>query len=209
MGAALKNMFVVLGNVRLMVFLLIFSGFWVVYWQQFVALPLYIRGYVNPNAKIDLLLSVDAAAVIAFQILVSYLTRKVPSVAAVTLGILIASFSWLILSVRATTPFVIVAILVLAVGEMTQSARYYEYISRLAPPGQQGTYMGYAFLPIAIGYFIGGPLGGYLLHYYGDVLHQPQRMWWAISGIGFVTTLLMWIYDRFAKPAAAEGVTGG
>ena len=208
-GAALKNMFVVLGNVRLMVFLLIFSGFWVVYWQQFVALPLYIRGYVNPNAKIDLLLSVDAAAVIAFQILVSYLTRKVPSVAAVTLGILIASFSWLILSVRATTPFVIVAIFVLAVGEMTQSARYYEYISRLAPPGQQGTYMGYAFLPIAIGYFIGGPLGGYLLHYYGDVLHQPQRMWWAISGIGFVTTLLMWIYDRFAKPAAAEGVAGG
>ena len=38
-GAALKNMFVVLGNVRLMVFLLIFSGFWV-YWQQFVALLL-------------------------------------------------------------------------------------------------------------------------------------------------------------------------
>ena len=97
----------------------------------------------------------------------------------------------------------------LAVGEMTQSARYYEYISRLAPPGQQGTYMGYAFLPIAIGYFIGGPLGGYLLHYFGDVLHRPQRMWWAISGIGFVTTLLMWIYDRFAKPAAAEGVTAG
>jgi dipeptide/tripeptide permease len=198
---ALRNMFVVLGNVRLMVFLLIFSGFWVVYWQQYVALPLYIRGFVNPNAKIDLLLSVDPAAVILFQILVSYWTRKVPSVAAVTLGILIASFAWLIISVRATTPFVVAAIFVLAVGEMTQSARYYEYISRLAPAGQQGTYMGYAFLPIAIGYFIGGPLGGYLLHYYGDVLHRPQQMWWVISGIGFVTTLLMWIYDRFVKPA--------
>ena len=66
-GAALRNMFVVLGNVRLMVFLLIFSGFWVVFWQQFVALPLYIRGYVNPNAKVDLLLSVDPAAVIYFR----------------------------------------------------------------------------------------------------------------------------------------------
>jgi POT family proton-dependent oligopeptide transporter len=200
---ALRNMFVVLGNVRLMVFLLIFSGFWVVYWQQYVALPLYIRGFVNPNAKIDLLLSVDPAAVILFQILVSYWTRKVPSVAAVTLGILIASFAWLIISVRATTPFVVAAIFVLAVGEMTQSARYYEYISRLAPAGQQGTYMGYAFLPIAIGYFIGGPLGGYLLHYYGDVLHRPQQMWWVISAIGFVTTLLMWIYDRFVKPSGS------
>ena len=36
--------------------------------------------------------------------------------------------------------------------------------------------MGYAFLPIAIGYFIAGPLGGYLLHYFGDILHRPQRM---------------------------------
>ncbi len=200
-ATALRNMLVVLGNVRLMIFLLLFSGFWVVYWQQYVALPLYIRGFVNPNAKIDLLLSVDPAAVILFQIVVSYLTRKVPSVTAVTLGVLIASFAWLIVSVRATTPFVVAAIFVLALGEMTQSARYYEYISRLAPAGQQGTYMGYAFLPIAIGYFIGGPLGGYLLHYYGDVLHRPQQMWWVMSGIGFVTTVLMWAYSHF--------VTGG
>jgi POT family proton-dependent oligopeptide transporter len=206
LAVALRNMFVVLGNVRLMAFLLIFSGFWVVYWQQFVAMPLYIRGFINPKANTDLLLLVDSATVILLQIPISYLTRKVPSVAAVTLGILIASFAWLIISVRATTPFVVVAIVVLALGEMTQSARYYEYISRLAPPGQQGTYMGFAFLPIAIGYLIGGPLGGYLLHYYGDVLHRPQQMWWVVSGIGFATTLLMWAYNRFVKPAAAEGV---
>ena len=42
-------------------------------------------------------------------------------------------------------------LVVLALGEMTQSARYYDYISRLAPSGQQGLYMGCAFLPIAIG----------------------------------------------------------
>ena len=45
--------------------------------------------------------------------------------------------------------------------------------------------MGYAFLPIAIGYFVAGPLGGYLLHQFGDVLHRPQRMWWAVTGVGF------------------------
>ena len=151
-----------------MTFLLIFSGFWVVFWQEFIALPLYLRGYVNPNAKVDLLLSVDPATVIALQIVLSYATRKLPSFTAMTLGILIASFSWLILSARPTTPFVIASLFVLALGEITQSPRYYEYVSRLAPPGQQGTYMGYAFLPVAIGYFIAGPLGGYLVHYFGD-----------------------------------------
>src|SRR5438445_56332 len=114
-----------------------------------------------------------------------------------------SSFSWLFLVVHASTGFVIAALFILALGEITQSPRYYEYVSRLAPPGQQGTYMGYAFLPIAIGYLIGGKLGGYLVHYFGDVLHRPEQMWWVVSAIGFATTLLMWIYNILFKPTAA------
>jgi len=203
MIAALRNMLVVLSNLPFVVFLLIFSGFWIIFWQEFIALPLFIRGYVDPNAKIDLLLSVDPATVILFQIAVSYLTRRIPTFTAMTVGILISSFSWLILLLHASTGFVIAALFVLALGEITQSPRYYEYVSRLAPPGQQGTYMGYAFLPIAIGYLIGGRLGGYLVHYFGDVLHRPEQMWWVVSAIGFATTLLMWIYNIVFKPIAA------
>jgi POT family proton-dependent oligopeptide transporter len=192
---------------RFMWFLLIFSGFWIIFWQEFIALPLFLRGYVDPSAKVDLLLSVDPATVIAFQILVSYLTRKIPVFRAMTLGILISSFSWLVLVLHASTPFVIAALFILALGEITQSPRYYEYVSRLAPAGQQGTYMGYAFLPVAIGYLIGGKLGGYLVHYFGDVLHRPNQMWWVVSGIGFATTLLMWIYNITVKPTAAADVS--
>jgi POT family proton-dependent oligopeptide transporter len=202
-AAALRNMLVVLSNLPFVIFLLIFSGFWIVFWQEFIALPLFLRGYVNPNANVDLLLTVDPFTVILFQIVVSYLTRRIPAFTAMTIGILIASFSWLVLLLHASTPFVIAALFILALGEITQSPRYYEYVSRLAPPGQQGTYMGYAFLPVAIGYLIGGRLGGYLVHYFGDVLHRPAEMWWVISAIGFATTLLMWIYNMVFKPIAA------
>jgi proton-dependent oligopeptide transporter, POT family len=202
-AAALRNMLVVLSNLPFVIFLLIFSGFWIVFWQEFIALPLFLRGYVNPNANVDLLLTVDPFTVILFQIAVSYLTRTIPAFTAMTIGILIASFSWLVLLLHASTPFVIAALFILALGEITQSPRYYEYVSRLAPPGQQGTYMGYAFLPVAIGYLIGGRLGGYLVHYFGDVLHRPAEMWWVISAIGFATTLLMWIYNMVFKPIAA------
>jgi POT family proton-dependent oligopeptide transporter len=201
---ALKNMLVVLANFRFMLFLLIFSSFYVVFWQEFISAPLFLRGYVNPNANADLVLSVDALAVICFQILVSYLTRKIPTFPAMTLGLVISSLAWLILVFSPTTVGLIAALIFLALGEMTQSARYYEYISRLAPPGQQGLYMGYAFLPIAIGYFIAGPLGGYLLHEFGDVLHRPHQMWWAVTAIGMVGALLMVIYDRLVKPATAS-----
>ena len=200
-ATALKNMVLVLRNFRFMLFLVIFSGFWIVFWQEFIALPLFIRGYVNPNANIDLLLSVDALTVILFQIVVSYLTRKIPPFKAMTLGILISSLGWLVLIVHPSTLTVVIALAVLALGEMTQSPRFYEYVSRLAPPGQQGVFMGYAFLPIAIGYLIAGVLGGRLVHYFGEVLHRPNQMWWVVSAVGLATTLLMWIYDKVWAPA--------
>jgi len=222
--AALRNALLVLGNFRFMLFLLIFSGYWVVFWQEFIAVPLFVRGYISPNADVDLLLSTDAGAVICFQILVSYLTRRIHPIPAITLGILISSLSWVILAVHPTSPMLagaigsafsvfgkavtidpvapmlILALVVLALGEMTQSPRYYEYVSQLAPPGREGLFMGYAFLPIAIGYFLAGVLGGSLLHYFGEVLHRPQQMWWVVSGVGLATTLLMVVYDRFLKP---------
>jgi predicted MFS family arabinose efflux permease len=63
--------------------------------------------------------------------------------------------------------------------------------------------MGYAFLPIAIGYAIGGWLGGFLLKEFGDVLHRPAQMWWVVAAVGVFTALLMLLYDRIVKPLAA------
>ena len=203
-ATAIKNMFIVLGNFRFVLFLLIFSSFFVVFWQEFISAPLFLRGYVDPNANADLVLAIDSLTVICFQILVSFFTRRIRAFTAMTLGLLISSLAWLILAIHPTTGGLIVALVFLALGEITQISRYYEYISRLAPSGQQGLYMGYAFLPIAIGYFIAGPLGGYLLHYFGDVLHKPQQMWWVVSGIGIAGTILMVIYDRVFKPGDAS-----
>lgn len=197
---AIRNMLVVLGNFRFVLFLLIFSSFWVVFWQEFISAPLFVRGYVDANANVDLLLSIDSLTVICFQILVAYGTQKIPAFSAMTLGILISSLAWLILAFHPTTVGFIVTLVVVALGEITQSARYYEYVSRLAPPGQEGLFMGFGFLPIAIGYFIAGPLGGYLLHYFGDVLHRPQQMWWVVSGVGIAGAGLLLTYDRIFKP---------
>ena len=201
---ALSNMFVVLGNFRFVLFLVISSGFYIVFWQQYISVPLFIRGYVNPKANVDLILSVDPIIVICFQILVSYLTRKMPAVRAMALGFFITGLSWVLLAIHPTIPILVATLVGVAIGEITQASRYYEYISRLAPSGQQGLYMGYAFLPIAIGYLIGGPLGGYLVHYYGEVIRRPQQMWWVISAIGILTAALTWLYDKILKPRNAS-----
>jgi len=189
-----RNLLTVLANFRFILFLLIFSGYWVVYWQAYIVLPLYVHGYIDARADFELLLVTGPLTVICLQFLMTNLTRKIPTFSAITLGILISALSWLIVSFRATLWAAVASIFVLALGEIVLSPRYYEYVSRLAPASQQGTYMGFAFVPIGIGSLVGGWLGGRLMHHYGEVVQRPAQVWWAIAGIGVGTTLLMWIY---------------
>jgi dipeptide/tripeptide permease len=192
---------VLAGISRFMWFLAIFTGYWVVFWQQYISLPGYIHGYINPHADVEIILVTDGLTVICLTLAVNFLTRKIPAFQAVILGTLITSVSWLILAIRPTIWGAILSLFVLALGEIIQSPRYYEYISRLAPPGQQGTYMGFAFLPIGIGSLIGGWFGGTLMHRFGEVAHQPQRIWWVVTGVGVATAVLLWIYDRYFRVA--------
>ena len=68
---AIKNMFVVLGNFRFVLFLLvIFSSFYIVFWQEFISAAAFLRGYVDANATYrPRCSSMDALTVICFQIL--------------------------------------------------------------------------------------------------------------------------------------------
>ena len=200
-----KNLFTVMTNFRFMAFLLIFSGYWIVFWQQYIILPIYIHGYIDAHADVELILITDALTVICFQFLMTYVTQKIPAFRAITIGTLVSALGWLIVASHPAVWAVVLSIFVVALGEIVLSPRYYEYISRLAPPGQQGTYMGFAFLPIGIGSLVGGWLGGRLMHYYGEVVHRPAEVWWAVAGIGIATTLLMWLYHFLMKtdlPAA-------
>ena len=176
LSAAATNFWTVLSNPRFMLFLLIFSGYWVVYWQEFIILPLYIHKYVNPSTDTELMLVTGPLVVISLQLVVSFLMQKIPAFRAITLGTLISALAWVILIVHPTVPMAIATLVAVALGEITQSPRYYEYISRLAPPGQQGTYMGFAFLPIGIGSLIGGWFGGTLLHHFGEVTRTPAAV---------------------------------
>jgi POT family proton-dependent oligopeptide transporter len=200
MAKTLENFGTVLGNPKFMLFLLIFSGYWIVYWQEFIILPLYVHDYVNSSTDTELMLITGPLVVIAFTVLLNLAMQKVAPFRAITLGTLVSALAWIPLLVHPTVAMAYTTLVLVAVGEIIQSPRYYEYISRLAPPGQQGTYMGFAFLPIGIGSLIAGWFGGKLIHHFGEIKHQPQQMWWVVIGVGVLTALLLWIYDRTLTP---------
>ncbi len=132
-----------------------------------------------------------------------------------TLGFAIASGSWFLMGAFPTLSMAIVAVAIYAIGEGLQAPRYYEYVANLAPKDQVGTYMGFAFLPVAIGTFVAGAIAGPLVAHYignkvGDQLvpgpgsAHPAHMWYWVGAIGVVSTLAMLAYDRLVvrRPAS-------
>ena len=204
MAQAGRNFLTVLSNPRFMLFLAIFTGYWIVYWQEFLTLPLYVHNYINPTIDTELLLMTGPVVVIALTVVITLLMQKVAPLMAITTGTLISALGWIFLILVPSGLGAVLTLVAVALGEIVMSPRYYDYVSRLAPEGQQGTYMGFAFLPLGIGSLIGGAFGGFLIHHFGEVKHEPAGMWWVIIGIGVVTAVLLLVYDKLMMPKEAQ-----
>ena len=160
-------------------------------------MPIYIHDYIDPNANTAMILIADPLIVITLTVAANALTRKDSRVS--------RNHAWDAADLhrlaghrgKRKRAWSGIELVVVALGEITQSPRYYEYVSRLAPAGQQGTYLGFAFLPIGIGSLVGGVFGGALLTHFGETTHQPATIWLYVTGVGVLTTILLWIYDRF------------
>ncbi len=204
----LRDMLRVLRNGRFMVFLLIFSLYWIIFWQIFVIIPFYLTDFISKNAPFEIIESVDAWCIIFLQVVVNRMTKKLPPVTAIVISFGIASLSWLVIAIHPNVWTIIAAMVVWSIGEMTQAPRYYEYIADHAPRGQEALFQGYAFLPIAIAWFIGGTFGGWLYTTFtssilvksGDSIRamgEPTGIWLTLAGIGAVATVMMVGYNAY------------
>jgi dipeptide/tripeptide permease len=192
-GKVFKDMLVVFANVKFMSFLVIFSGFWIMFWQIFYLLPFYSTE-VLAYEKFEFLETVDAVCIIVFSPIMAAILKNWKPFNAMIVGFILASFSWFIIGSLSTVGAVVAGVALFALGEATQAPRFYEYVSNLAPKNQVGTYMGFAFLPVAIGSILAGLLADWLrLNYLSSA---PSGMWYIVAAIGLLSTTLMVVYDK-------------
>lgn len=194
LGQVFRDMLLVFRNTRFISFLVIFSGFWIMFWQIFYSFPFYVLDVLKYD-KFEVLETVDAWTIILVGIPMTALVKKWRPITAMILGFGIASLSWLLIASSPTIAAAIVGVALFAIGEATQAPRFYEYVSALAPKDQVGTFMGFAFLPVAIGSFVAGPLAGWLVQTYLRDSFNPAMMWYIIAGVGLCSTTAMWLYN--------------
>ncbi len=209
------NLIKVLGNFRFISFLLIFGLYWVLFWQFFIIIPFYVTDFISHDAPIELLLSTGAWTIIIFQIPLNRLTKKIPTSTAIVIGFILATLCWILwyfalpasegsyinpwgeFKIALGIPLIVLGIFIFSIGEQTQAPRFYEYIADLAPKGQAALFQGYAFLPIAIAWGLGGTFGGWIYQLFVKEMNQPKYIFLVMIGVGLLATILMLIYNRF------------
>ncbi len=202
----MKNLVVVLRNFKFMIFLLIFSLYWIMFWAGlYIIVPFYVTDFISRDAPFELILATGAGAIFLFQIVVNRLTKHLSPKTAIVSGFAVSSLCWLVIVAHPAIWTIVLGIVVWSIGEMTQAPRYYEYISGLAPKGQQALFQGYAFLPIAIAWGVGGTFGGWIYSTYAREGARPEVVWLVLFATGVIATLLMLLYNRVVSAREAAG----
>ncbi|MDX9721135.1 MAG: MFS transporter [Myxococcota bacterium] len=176
----LLDMVLVLKNIRFALFLLVSSGFFFLYNQVYNILPLYLKKVLEADPAVDIYTMANPIVIVGFQLLITRAFGKMKPISSIIVGIIIISLSMVINilpiamaggvrgSVLDWIPigslFIVMTVALVAFGELFASARSYEYIGALAPKGQEGLFLGYANLPMAIGSLIGGPAGAAIFY---------------------------------------------
>ena len=185
-----KNIIEALKDARLSVLLVIMIGFWTLFNQLFYTLPKFIQDWVDLKqlynsvhdfspllsslisdgesaiAKPELLVNLDAFAIIILQMLISYIIIKWKPVNAMIIGFIIVSIGIGLTFYFRNGIFIIAGIIIFAIGEMTANPKFSAYIAEISPKGKEALYMGTYFLPVFVGNKIAGWLSGSV---YGDM----------------------------------------
>ena len=219
-GEVLKGAVMVLTDVRFIGLIVIYSGFWILYFQMFDSVLWYVQKYVdatsvnnfvngifgsvgiNLNWKFDIehVTVINAGTIILLQIVVSNIVKHTKALPTMIAGIAMGTIGMAILAINTNIWVFIIGIVIFSIGEMTAHPKFISYVGLIAPEDKKALYLGYAFLYGVLGSFIGGILGANLYVHFVDNLNQPSTLWIIFSMIGVVTIIGLILYNKFLAP---------
>ena len=225
-GNTLLEMIMVIANVRFIILIVIYSLFWVMYFQMYDSVLWYVTEKVDMsavNSAVNSFLSlfvenpqwrfdaehvtvVNAGVIILLQIFISAILKKTKPLPTMMVGILFGSVGMAILAFSTQGWVFLMGCIVFTLGEMTAHPKFISYVGLIAPADKKALYQGYAFLYGVIGSGIGGILGAKLYVYNVEQNNNPSALWLTFSMIGVISVLLLFSYNFFfnRKKAPAE-----
>ncbi len=191
-----SNITAVFNDPKFITFLLIIVGFWTMYNQILYTIPNFIDQWIDTKpvydffasigsgliwffgsegtVKPEIIVSFNAGFIIFFQIIVSAVVMRFKPVNSMISGIIVSAIGVGLAFATSNIAFVVLGIFIFALGEMATSPKITEYIGMIAPKEKIAIYMGYSFIPMAVGNFVAGILSGRVYQSISDKISLLQ-----------------------------------
>jgi POT family proton-dependent oligopeptide transporter len=231
LGAVLRGAAEVLADARFMLMVVVYSGFWILYFQTFGSVLWYLRDFVDREPVSRLVTSllarigipvafhfdvehvtvINAGTIILLQVLVSRVVRDWKALPTMVTGMVIGGVGFLLLAFSMSPWIFILGIAVFSLGEMTAHPKYYSFIGQVAPADRKAVYMGYAFLYGVFGSLLGSSLGAFLYErVLKPVVARPEAaetarsFWLMFALLDIVAASALLVFARVFGPDTAE-----
>lgn len=220
----------IITNWRLLILILIVTGFWMVQQQLYATMPKYVIRMAGETAKPGWIANVNPFIVVCCVSFVTRLMARKSAITSMNIGMFLIPFSALLMacgnllgndllgSMSNITLMMILGIVVQALAECFISPRYLEYFSLQAPKGEEGMYLGFSHLHSFLSSIFGFGLAGILLTKYcpDPALFDSREAWMAASanahyiwyyfaGIGLVAAFALLAFAKITNKMDKKG----
>lgn len=214
----------VLGNARLVILILIISGFWMIQSQMYATMPKYVIRMIGEEASPGWYANVNPLVVFVLVNFITSFMKKSTALTSMTIGMLIIPVSALVMSFgnQIGTEYVlglhpiafmmIVGIAMQAIAECFISPRFLEYFSLQSPKGEEGLYLGFSHLHSFVSYLFAFGLSGFLLNKYcpdpreftspeayAVATEHAHYIWYVFVGIGLISAVALLTYGYVTR----------
>ncbi|MBE6286643.1 MAG: peptide MFS transporter [Mediterranea massiliensis] len=211
-------------NGRLLVLILIVTGFWMVQQQLYATMPKYVIRMAGESAKPGWIANVNPFVVFCLVSFVTKIMAKRTALTSINIGMFLIPVSALLMAcgnlldsdlingVSNITLMMILGIVVQALAECFISPRYLEYFSLQAPKGEEGMYLGFSHLHSFLSSIFGFGIAGVLLTEYcpDPALFDTHEAWQAASvnahyiwyyfaAIGLIAAIALLVFAKITK----------
>jgi dipeptide/tripeptide permease len=219
-GEVWKGFIKIITNFRLLILILIVSGFWIIQGQLYATMPKYVLRTVGEGAAPEWIANVNPFVVVICVVFVTNLMKKRKALTSMTVGMFLMPISAFtmasspllqsifgnsvhvfgLIAASPITIMMIAGIVIQGLAECFISPRYLEFFSFQSPKGEEGLYLGFSHLYNFFASFLGFGLSGYLLTAYcpDPKTLSPEQLVHAYDNANFI-----WYYF------AAIGLTAG
>lgn len=182
---------------RLLAFLALLTGFWLMMYQLWDFHPFFVSDWIDssrvasalpiPSSWIEELggrpnqigqehlLNLNSFMVVLLMVPVSGLVARFKTLTAMIGGMSVATLGILVSGLSMSGWVFLLGVVCFSLGEMLTGPKKIEYLDSIAPAGKKALYLGYVNIPVGVGQALGAVLTAWLYARWGEKAMLSQR----------------------------------